>query len=227
MKNLKTLLMAAACLLLPVTMAQADYKKVVTNDKLAADTVTEGKIYFTASVDDQSTTALMQAIDDLNISYKNLKKIYLYIDSYGGSMDGGKVAYWAVKSSRTPVTAVNLSTVMSAATMIFCAAQDRQSLKGGRFIMHPARMYGKDYSFKPDQLSDFDKKLKGYNQMFADVYKECTTLNDDEIKSVLFSENNKITLLPDEAKAKGVISKLADKTATTPVAYYITDKNSD
>lgn len=212
---------------MPVTIAQADYKKLVTEDKKPADTITEGKIYFTASVNYKSVTSLMQAIDDLNISYKNLKKIYLYIDSYGGDMDSGKVAYWAVKSSRTPVTAVNMSTVMSSATMIFCGAQDRQSLKGARFIMHPPSRSGSAYSFQPDQLQDVDTRLKGLNQMFTDIYKECTTLTDDEIKSVLYSENNKMILLPDEAKAKGIISKLADKIADTPVAYYIIDEKSN
>lgn len=34
-------------------------------------------------------------------------------------------------------------------------------------------------------------------------------------------------LLPDEAKAKGIISILTDKTADTPVAYFINDKTSD
>lgn len=227
MNTFEKILIITTCVFLPMTMAHAEYKKVVATDIKTVEAIKEGKIYFTAKVDNQSVSSLIQAIDDLNVSYKNLKRIYLYIDSYGGAMDSGKIAYWAVRSSRTPITAVNMSTVMSSATMIFCGAEDRQSLKGGRFIMHPANIYGTDYSFQPDDLSDFTVKLQGFNQMFVDVYKECTTLTDDEIKSVLFSENNKITLLPDEAQAKGVISQLADKTADTPVAYYISDTENE
>ncbi len=227
LKKLHCILVLSACCTIALSTAQAEVRQVVPQDEKASETVTEAKIYFTAGVSVTSASELIQVIDNLNANYKNLQKIYLYINSYGGDMDSGYAGYWAVKSSRVPVTTVNLSTVMSSATMIFCGAENRLSRKGGRFILHPPSKYYKDRSFQPDELITAGQDLQGYVAMFTEVYKECSRYSDQEISTLLSSENLRKFLLPEEAKARGIISGLAGKIVATPVAYYITGDKDD
>lgn len=228
MKKYQRVLQVTALFLITGTAAQAELKNVMLQDEKALEDAAAAKIYFTAGVNTKSVSELIQAIDSLNANYKKLENIYLYISSYGGDMDSGYAGYWAVKSSHIPITTVNLSTVMSSATMIFCGAKDRQSRKGGRFIMHPpSRFFDKGISFQPDQLKVTGQELEGTVRMFTEVYKECSRYSDAEISTLLSSENNRKFLLPDEAKEKGIISGVAAQIMTTPVAYYITDDDKD
>ncbi|MBX8825352.1 ATP-dependent Clp protease proteolytic subunit [Ochrobactrum sp. SFR4] len=223
MKKYYRILQITALFFMASTGAQAELKKVMPQDEKVLENAAAAKIYFTAGVSTKSVSELIQAIDNLNANYKSLKKIYLYISSYGGDMDSGYAGYWAVKSSHVPITTVNLSTVMSSATMIFCGAKDRQSRKGGRFIMHPPYKYYKNRSFQPDELTTAGQDLKGYVSMFTEVYRECSRYSDAEISTLLSSENDRKFLLPDEAKEKGIISGVAGQIMTAPIAYYITD----
>lgn len=226
-KKYQRILQITALFVMASTGAQAELKKVMPQDEKAFENAAAAKIYFTTGVNTKSVSELIQTIDSLNANYKKLENIYLYISSYGGDMDSGYAGYWAVKSSSIPITAVNLSTVMSSATMIFCGAKDRQSRKGGRFIMHPPYKYYKNRSFQPDELTTARQDLKGYVAMFSEVYRECSLYSDAEISTLLSSENDRKFLLPEEAKEKGVISSVVEQIVTTPISYYITDDNKD
>jgi len=206
-----------------ISAADANSRKIGPEDNNKKDEVSIAKIYFAGSVNGETAAELIEAIDDANINYKKLKRIYLYINSYGGGMEGGYAAYWAVKSSRTPVTTVNMGMVMSSASMIFCGAEDRQSLKGGHFILHAASVsVGNDY-VQPDQLQRQVQRLDGYNAMFHDVYKECTKLSEQELTAMFQGENQRRFMLPDEARQTGLITKIADKIMDSSVSYFVTD----
>lgn len=210
-----------------ISAADANSRKIGPEDNNKKDEVSIAKIYFAGSVNGETAAELIEAIDDANINYKKLKRIYLYINSYGGGMEGGYAAYWAVKSSRTPVTTVNMGMVMSSASMIFCGAEDRQSLKGGHFILHAASVsVGNDY-VQPDQLQRQVQRLDGYNAMFHDVYKECTKLSDQELTAMFQGENQRRFMLPDEARQTGLIMKIADKIMDSSVSYFVTDTDKN
>ncbi len=223
MKKYQRVLQVTALFLITGTTAQAELKNTMPQDEKVLENATEAKIYFTAGVNTKSVSELIQAIDSLNTNYKKLENIYLYISSYGGDMDSGYAGYWVVKSSHIPITTVNLSTVMSSATMIFCGAKDRQSRKGGRFIMHPPSITPQQGAFQPDHFMTAGRDLKGYIEQFTEVYKECSRYSEAEISTLLSSENDRKFLLPDEAKEKGIISGVAAQIITAPIAYYITD----
>ncbi|MBB3218992.1 ATP-dependent Clp protease protease subunit [Ochrobactrum sp. RC6B] len=210
-----------------ISAANANSRKIGPEDNNKKDEVSIAKIYFSGSVNGEKVGELIQAIDDANINYRKLKRIYLYINSDGGDMDSGYAGYWAVKSSRTPVTTVNMGMVMSSASMIFCGADDRQSLKGGRFILHPASVSVGNAYVQPDQLQRKVQQLDGYNAMFRDVYKECTKLSEQEIADFLHAENQRRFMLPDEARQTGLIAKIADKIMDSSVSYFVTDTNKN
>jgi len=222
-RNVASFLYVAFIILISVSATNANSRKIGPEDNNKKDEVSIAKIYFSGSVNEQKVGELIQAIDDANINYKKLKRIYLYINSDGGDMDSGYAAYWAVKSSRTPVTTVNMGKVMSSASMIFCGADDRQSLKEGHFILHAASVsVGNDY-VQPDQLQRKVQQLDGYNAMFHDVYKECTKLSEQELTAMFQSENQRRFMLPDEARRTGLITKIADKIIDSSVSYFVTD----
>ncbi|KAB0537258.1 ATP-dependent Clp protease proteolytic subunit [Pseudochrobactrum saccharolyticum] len=221
----RKILFLGVCVCSLSVAAHADVNKVYLTSPGAEAAVKVGKIYFTAEVNADNISNLARVLDELNISYKNLETINLYISSYGGDMDSGYVGYWLVKGSRIPVATVNISTVGSAASMIFCGAENRQSLQGGRFILHPASITRKSSYFSPDVIEIAQSDLAAYNQMFKDIYKKCTKFRDDEVSSLLAREAQRQFLLPEQAMEKGIISKIADDVTHAQVVYYITDSN--
>ncbi len=70
----------------------------------------------------------MSVLDEINQRYVNAKELVISFSSDGGDMDAALSMYYAIKSSQIPVTTVNVSAVMSAATIPFCAAKKEKSL---------------------------------------------------------------------------------------------------
>ena len=223
-KNMKKALNKTALALLDsLTLslsANAGIKKIPEeySDNDQAETA---KIFYTAAVEPKLVSDLVFAIDDLNINYPHLKRIYLYINSDGGDMDGGQIAYWAVKSSKIPITTVNLSMVGSSASIIFCGAKERLSLPGGKFLLHASSLTGSEGLLRPDDIDNLKKESAMYNQVFFDTYKQCTSYSDQEISKLLYSEGTRLLLTADEVKDKKLISGMANGIEQTPISYYI------
>ncbi|WP_028215514.1 ClpP family protease [Paraburkholderia mimosarum] len=202
--------------------AHAYLSKIIPEADRRYDVLTS-KIFYTGPVTIQKANDLIAALDELNAKYPRLKSIYLYIHSRGGDMDAGYVTYRAIQSSRVPVITVNLGTVMSSATIIFCGAQDRLSFPGARFILHPPSI-NLSNRFQPDQLNVATEDLDTAKQMLSDVYSRCTKLNEKEINSMIYSENNRKVLSPDEASADGMVTGKALEIIDAPVSYYVKDR---
>ncbi|TNH06908.1 ATP-dependent Clp protease proteolytic subunit [Testudinibacter sp. TR-2022] len=224
----KTLIKTALALvsgLVICATAQAEIKKIPA-DYLENDQAETAKIFYTAAVEPHLISELVYALDDLNINYPRLKKIYLYLNSDGGDMDSGQIAYWAVKSSKIPVTTVNLSMVGSSATLIFCAAKERLSLPNGKFLLHASSLTGSEGLLRPDDIDNLKKESMMYNQVFADTYQQCSDYNEAEISKFLHSEGNRLLIDSREASSKKLVSGLADGIVQAPIAYHIVE-NSD
>ncbi|WP_233874100.1 ATP-dependent Clp protease proteolytic subunit [Paraburkholderia adhaesiva] len=221
----KRFLFSIGIILCLMTDASADYRKISQTGDSTSEKVTIAKIYYTGGINIQKTNELIGALDDLNMNYRNLGKIYLYINSYGGDMDSGYIAYQAIKSSRIPVVTVNLATVMSAATMLFCGASERSSFEGAQFIMHPAAI-SQSSRMQPDQLEMAQQTLGRYNQMLVDIYKGCSDFREGELKSILYSEDQRKVLSSDEARKRGVVTELTSRIADAQVSYFVSDGNS-
>ncbi|MFC6486890.1 ATP-dependent Clp protease proteolytic subunit [Nitratireductor sp. GCM10026969] len=198
------------------------------DDEKEAEAAEVAKIYFLAEMTMSNVSDLMRVLDGLNTGSKNLKTIYLYINSEGGSIDSGKMAYWAIKSSRTPVTAVNLSMVASSATLMFCGAEERRSLERGILYLHAPSTWSDGGAYiQPDQLINAEQLLGVYKDSMADIYRECTSLSDDEIEKILYSENDRLVLSPVEAEEKGIISAIENGIVDAPLSIVIKDASED
>ncbi|VFS51958.1 ATP-dependent Clp protease proteolytic subunit [Budvicia aquatica] len=129
MKNIKISL--ASLLLVPFfSMASMT---VVKNDTVNNVDIDVAKILYVGGVDEAKVVELISAIDEINIKYKNTRKIFLYINSSGGDMDSGYMAYEAVRNSTIPIVTVNASMTGSSATMMYCGAKERLMMSGAYF----------------------------------------------------------------------------------------------
>lgn len=213
-----------ACLITVVTAfaAQAEIKMVSPENEQNTEKAEVAKIFYIGDMNEKLASEFITAIDDVNVNYKDLKRIYVYISSYGGDIDSGRMVFWAVKSSKIPITTVNMSMVSSSASMMFCGAQERMALPGANFILHPAAVKTYDEYVQPDAIHNTQQCLNMYNKMLSETYKTCSSLSDKEINSLLYSENQRLLISSEQAKEKGFVTKIAQGIVDAPVVYYIT-----
>lgn len=179
------------------------------------------KIYYSGDMKTSSISQLIRIFDEINED-SDIKRIYLYINSYGGDMDAGLMASAVIKSSRTPVTTVAMSTVGSSATIMLCAATDRRSLPDGYIYLHPS-FINFSGDVRPNNIQEMNNESKRFNNMFKKTYTGCTNLNDSMIDNILYSESNRVTYTPEEAKKIDLISTIDSNIIEAGKNYYITD----
>jgi len=183
------------------------------------------KVYYTGDMQTSTVIKLVSVIDEINKN-NNVDNIYLYINSYGGDMDAGLMAAAAIKSSRTPITAIAMSTVGSSATIMFCAAKDRRSLPDGSIYLHPA-FTSHSGDLRPADITYLGKENNRFNEMFKKTYRECTKLDEGKINEILNSEYNRETYSPEKAISAGLISKIDEKILEANYNYYVTNKDGN
>jgi len=181
------------------------------------------KILFTGEVTESSVNKLITTIDSINQEHSGLEKIYLYIHSWGGDADAGEAAYWMVRSSRIPVTTVNLANVGSAASFMFCGGKERLSMDYGTFLLHPPAQPVPRLSWTPDLLRQTEELLRTYANFGTEIYKTCTSIPEEEIKAILYSENQRLVLSTPQAKERGLISGTVSEVIDTPLSYLVSN----
>lgn len=75
-------------------------------------------------------------IEEMNTPEDELKPIYLYVMSYGGSLDQATAFCDIVEMSRIPIVTVCVGVAMSAGFLIFLAGKRRYALKQSVFLAH-------------------------------------------------------------------------------------------
>ncbi|MFA1240835.1 ATP-dependent Clp protease proteolytic subunit [Serratia odorifera] len=190
LKIYTSLILAYAAVSISVVNAASIQKTDPTNEI--------AKIYCSGGINTSSISRLVSIFDEINKN-SGTKRIYLYINSYGGDMDAGLMASAVIKSSKIPVTTVAMSTVGSSATIMLCAAEDRRSLPDGYIYLHPSLMnYNGDV--RPNYIQAMTNESRRFNNIFKKTYEKRTNLTDDMINNILYSESNRITYTPEDAK---------------------------
>jgi len=195
----------------------------------SATTTTSASVYFNAGVNDRSISSLLAALSDISAKYPGTQSVNLYINSSGGSMEAGYVAYEFLRRYPLKVNAINAATTDSAATMLYCATPDRYAEPLSRFLLHPAAV-GISLSgyLKPDQARQAVEDAEQENLKFSDIYKDCLKLPSNDITTLLSSESNRRRLDYAAAKSLGLITQQLDQLPRTPdrAIYFITDGTS-
>ncbi|OWF87176.1 hypothetical protein B4916_21935 [Yersinia intermedia] len=201
---------------------------VVKNDAANNVDIDVAKILYVGGVDEAKVIELISAIDEINIKYKNASKIFLYINSSGGDMDSGYMAYEAVRNSTIPIVTVNASMTGSSATMIYCGAKERLMMSGAYFLLHPAATANKGFDYlKPDVINNLHEEVVAYNKMFFDIYKECTEFSKTEIEQFLNNEGARKRMDYNSSLLVKLSSGVSNGFMPAPVVYYISDQKSN
>lgn len=192
----------------------------IKKEGIKRESVESVKITFTGMVGVKSVTELLTTLDEINNTYPSLRDIYIYINSPGGNMNSGYVAYEAIKGTAVPVTTINSVYVASAATLLYCAGKERLAMPLANFILHPASTNAQG-SLQPDQLEQLKQSVDDSNRLFRLIYQQCTNFSVKEINNMLYSENNHKELNVAEAINRGMVRKEAKGIVSSPVSYYI------
>ncbi|WP_130835755.1 ATP-dependent Clp protease proteolytic subunit [[Erwinia] mediterraneensis] len=210
-------------LLLAVAPLSQASTSIIINKNQPNENVKSAKVVFTGEVTAQKITELMSAIDDINVSFAAVKEIQLYINSYGGEMEAGYMGGEAIKGSRIPIRTINAAMTGSAATLIYCAAKNRETFPGATFLLHPAATPNIQNNYlQKNQITLLNKEVDKANDIFREVYKHCLKNSDIDMEKVLFSEDNRTYIRYPEALKYGIASGVAKHIAPADVSYYIT-----
>ncbi|MFD3226487.1 ATP-dependent Clp protease proteolytic subunit [Rahnella aceris] len=199
---------------------------------IRGDTVTNGEVnevgvYFNGLVNNQTVTWLISSLADVQSNYRNVKNIDLYLNSDGGDMDAGYVAYEALRKTPQKLSIINASMTGSAATMIYCASSDRYTMPMARFILHPAASsYEKVDYMKPDQARRILEEDDSYNALFRNVYTSCTKLTPAELEKITASESGRVIYSAEQAEKNGLANKGVKDSHSYPLTFFITDSQS-
>ncbi len=208
------------------SFAYADTKEIAPKDEIGKQANgIEANVYFTSGVTTNSISDLMAVLEQIRFNYPKVGKINLLINSPGGDVSAGMQAYWNLKSYPLPVHAINVGDVSSAATFLFCAAGERSSVPSGTFLLHPPATAINDY-VKPDVIEREREYIRANVAFMESVYKECTNMNDDDIKDMLKAEYNSKFLDNKQAEKIALTNGTIDKIPQSAVSFFIQEKNS-
>tara|TARA_R100001015_G_C4632982_1_gene197280 strand:+ start:1680 stop:2291 length:612 start_codon:yes stop_codon:yes gene_type:complete len=109
-------------------------------------------------------------------------KIYLHINSYGGSVFAGFSSVDYILNSEVPVTSIIDGCAASAATIMSVTAKHRQINKHAYMLIHQlsSGMWGK-YQEQKDSMENNDRLMK----MIIDIYEEHTKIPKKELNKLL------------------------------------------
>ncbi|MFU9135369.1 ATP-dependent Clp protease proteolytic subunit [Erwinia tasmaniensis] len=210
------LLLASACAQANVTFIKSD---TVGNGQVNA-----AGVYFNGQVNNQTVTWLISALAEIRENYRNVHNIDVYLNSRGGDMDAGYVAYETLRKSPITLNMINASVTASSATLIYCASPERYSMPMAQFMLHPAAAPDEKTDYiRPDQARRILEEDENYNAIFRKVYASCTSLSREELEKITDSETGRVIYPADEAAKHGLVTKGIRESHSYPLTYYITD----
>jgi len=207
-----------------LTEAAADM--TVIRGEGSATTADTASVYFNSGINDRSVSSLLAALSDIALKYPTTKNVNLHLNSGGGMMNAGYVAYEFIRRYPLHVNVINAAATDSAATMIYCAAADRYAEPLSSFLLHPAAAEIAANGFiKPDQARQAVQDAERANLKFSEIYKSCLKLAPDALATLLSSESNSRHLNYAAAKDIGLITRAQDQLpeGSDRAAYFISD----
>ena len=170
-------------------------------------------IIFNEDVEDCIIEDLMLYIlkwneEDKDIPVDNRKKIKIYFNSYGGDAHIAGAFCSLVEVSRTPIMAVALGTVASAAYHMYIACQERVAFENSIFLQHEGEMSMEDSSSKlRDRINFYDIMEKKFKNNVLENTKMDEKFYDDIYKVEFW-------IYSDRAKELGIVDKIIGQDCT-------------
>nr|QDY52392.1 Clp protease [Mimiviridae sp. ChoanoV1] len=152
--------------------------------------VRDNHIYFYGNVNTRNAIKLNTAIKDIRKKLMNVRldyqvdnlKIFLHINSFGGSVFAGLSIIDTIIDSEIPIVSIVEGSAASAATLISVVCSERIIKPNSFMLIHQmsSGFWGKMEEIKDEfiNLKKLTKKLKG-------IYKKHTNIEKDKLKSLL------------------------------------------
>lgn len=191
----------------PVSTTDTNTPVMVSNDTPEIVEKVENNIYFYSEVYRDSVLKLNKELSILNneLLYKGIvtknkpAEIFLYIQSYGGSIFSGLSAMDMILKSKVTVNTVIDGCAASAATLISVAGHNRYIKEHSYILIHQlSSMFWGNYEQLKDDMQNNDK----FMEMIKSIYKEHTKLPMKKLNEIL---KHDLWLTPKEALLYGLV----------------------
>ena len=152
--------------------------------------IRDNHIYFYGSVTTKNAVKINTALKDITRKLLNMQneysvdnlKIYLHINSFGGSVFAGLSIIDTIIGNAVPVVSIVEGSAASAATLISVVCSERIIRPNSFMLIHQisSGFWGKMEEIKDEviNLKKLTKKLKG-------IYRQHTTIEKESLKSLL------------------------------------------
>ena len=174
---------------LPHHVAGSEFQNAKPEDNNRIETKSN-RIYFYSEVSRGKNLTLNMKLKDLSGDLldraRSLQvdpgRIYLHINSYGGSVFAGFSSVDYILNSEVPVTSIIDGCAASAATIMSVTANHRQINKHAYMLIHQlsSGMWGK-YQEQKDTMDNNDRLMK----MIIEIYEEHTKIPKKELNKLL------------------------------------------
>ena len=184
---------------------QQDFDTIKDHTQALAD---NGMYVFMVDVDHENIKPIIEWIlHEYYVSKKKRKEPLLMICSEGGDMSAAFALIDVMKSSNIFIKTVGLGQVASAGLLIFLAGSPgRRTLTPNTSIMSHQYAWGSDG--KHHELLATMKEFDLTQKRMVQHYKDCTGLDEDQIKQYLLPPHD-VYLSADEALKLGVCDHIS------------------
>lgn len=178
-------------------------------------TIRDNHIYYYGTVNKKNCLKLNLYIRDLNrkltitendLSVSNLK-IYLHINSFGGSVFAAFSSVDTIIGSKYPIVSIIEGGSASAATIMSCVCSERIIRPNAYMLIH---QISSGFWGKMEEIKDEFKNTKKLMKRIKKIYKENSKLRNEESNSVRLNDLLKrdLWLDADECLDYGLVDKI-------------------
>ncbi len=131
---------------------------------------------------------------------RKFDKLYLFMNSGGGSLDDGISLFGLIRTLPIEVTTINTGLIASIAIAPFLAGKKRVAFPGSRFHFHDFEWnYGTPHNLTRLEYLDHTQILEAARQFTFEILKQNTSLTDDDLQRLKLLD---IPTIQDAAFAK-------------------------
>ena len=174
---------------MPTVIPGSDIESAKSDDNNIVETK-HNRIYFYSEVTRKKNLQLNLTIKSLEgdllhgaqLAQGDPRKLYIHINSYGGSVFAGFSSVDYITSCKVPTVSVIEGCAASAATIMSVTADHRQINKHAYMLIHQlsSGMWGK-YQEQKDTMENNDRIMK----MIISIYEEHTKIPKKELDKIL------------------------------------------
>lgn len=168
-----------------------------------------GAHLFFGEVNDESTRLAVEFILKANQIFPSRRDLTLYINSTGGNVGSGFGLIDIMQASRHPIKTIGLGNIMSMGVLMLCSgAKGKRIMTKNTQVM--AHQFSDDTGGKFHEIVSIYKAELYMEQQFLQHFKAHTSLNEKQIKDILFGPSDR-WLSPSECKKFGIVDHVIDE----------------